>query len=87
MTSAMPELLDQAVTGNPNISAYELDGTKVMWWRDRIEKWQRGEKFAPVTMDIAWTRKCNAACSFCYAMTQASDGGTLQCFVGGHAWQ
>lgn len=48
-----------------------------MFWRDRIEKWQRGEKFAPITMDVAWTRQCNAACVFCYASSQSSDGGTI----------
>ena len=65
------------MTGSPIISELELDGTKVMWWRDRIEKWRRGEKFAPVTMDVAWTRQCQAACSFCYAQMQANDDGKI----------
>ncbi len=78
MTSLLPDHLEHIVGGGqPSIQDYVLDGTKVMWWRDRIEKWHRGEKFAPVTMDVAWTRQCNAACSFCYAMTQASDGGVI----------
>lgn len=76
MTSALPELLTH-VTGSPIIADLELDGTKVMWWGDRIEKWRRGEKFAPVTMDVAWTRQCNAACSFCYAQMQANDEGQI----------
>ena len=56
----------------------ELDGTKVGWWRDRVEAWERGEKFAPITMDVAWTRQCNAACIFCYATLQASQGGKIE---------
>jgi len=76
MTSALPELLN-VVTNSPVIADLELDGTKVMWWRDRIEKWRRGEKFAPITMDVAWTRQCNAACSFCYAQMQANDDGQI----------
>ncbi len=74
MTSAMPDLLEHVV------SPYdlELDGTHVGWWQDRIAAWQRGEKIAPVTMDVAWTRQCNAACVFCYATLQASEGHKIE---------
>ncbi len=50
-----------------------LDGTKVGWYPDRIAAWQRGERIAPVTIDCAMTRKCQYACSFCYASLQAGD--------------
>ena len=66
MSSALPELYDLV-----------LDGTKVGWYPERIAAWQRGEKIAPVTIDAAWTRKCNYACEFCYAQMQASDGGSI----------
>lgn len=51
----------------------QLDGTKISWYRDRVEAWARGERIAPITMDVAWTRKCAAACNFCYAQLQASE--------------
>jgi len=54
-----------------------LDHSKVGWWKERVLAWERGEKIAPVTMDVAWTRKCQAACNFCYAQAQASDGGEI----------
>ncbi|MES2367380.1 MAG: radical SAM protein [Pseudomonadota bacterium] len=76
MTSALPELLNHVVTGSP-VSDLVLDGTKVMWWRERVEAWERGEKIAPVTMDVAFTRRCAAACNFCYASMQSSDGGEI----------
>jgi MoaA/NifB/PqqE/SkfB family radical SAM enzyme len=47
-----------------------LDGTKVAWHQDRVAQWERGERFAPVTVDIALTRACNYGCHFCYAMLQ-----------------
>ena len=72
MTSAMPELVEHVVTGSP---ALQLDGTKIGWYRDRVEAWRRGERIAPITIDAAWTRQCNAACIFCAAQTQASDFG------------
>lgn len=60
-------------------SVYDLllDHTKIGWYEDRVKAWKRGERVAPVTMDVAWTRQCNAACVFCAATTQASDGGRI----------
>lgn len=55
----------------------DLDGSKVWWWQERIAAWRRGERIAPVTMDVAWTRKCQASCSFCYASLQSSEGGEI----------
>jgi MoaA/NifB/PqqE/SkfB family radical SAM enzyme len=74
VTSPLPELVNHIVTGSP-VKDLVLDGTKIGWWRSRVEAWDRGEKIAPVTMDIAWTRQCQAACSFCYATGQASEDG------------
>lgn len=54
-----------------------IDGTKIGWWKDRVLAWDRGERVAPVTMDVAWTRRCNAACDFCAAKTQASASPSL----------
>ncbi|HJS81320.1 MAG TPA: radical SAM protein [Nitrososphaera sp.] len=70
MSSALPELVNAIL--NPHDLL--LDGTKVGFYKERIEAWQRGEKIAPITMDVAWTRKCNYACEFCYATMQASQG-------------
>lgn len=73
MTASNPEFVESVI----DPYKYVLDSTKIMYWQDRIAQWKRGEKFAPITMDVAWTRQCNAACEFCYAMTQASEGGTI----------
>lgn len=74
MTAMMPEFTDKVV-GSPH--DLQLDGTKIAWYRDRVEAWRRGEKIAPITMDVAWSRKCNAACNFCYAQLQASEGEVI----------
>lgn len=79
MTSPMPDFVDHIVGQKPDASPYslELDGTKIGWYRDRVEAWARGERIAPITMDVAWTRKCNAACNFCYAQLQSSEGHVI----------
>ena len=33
-----------------------LDGTKINWHLDRVEAWQRGERIAPITIDMSLTR-------------------------------
>ncbi len=50
-----------------------LDGTKIAWHQERIEAWERGEKIAPITIDMALTRNCNYGCHFCYAMLQENN--------------
>lgn len=54
-----------------------IDSTKISWYRERVEAWHRGERVAPITMDIALTRRCQAACAFCAAKTQASASPSL----------
>ena len=50
-----------------------LDGTKIAWHQDRIKAWERGERVAPVTIDMALTRACNYGCHYCYAMMQENE--------------
>jgi MoaA/NifB/PqqE/SkfB family radical SAM enzyme len=50
-----------------------LDGTKIGWHQERVKAWERGERIAPITIDMALTRACNYACHFCYAMLQEND--------------
>lgn len=50
-----------------------LDGSKISWHSERIEAWERGERIAPITIDMALTRACNAACWFCYAQLQENQ--------------
>lgn len=50
-----------------------LDGTKIAWHVDRVRAWERGERIAPITIDMALTRACNFACGYCYAMLQEND--------------
>ena len=54
-----------------------LDGTKLAWHKERIDAWKRGERIAPITIDMALTRACNYSCGFCYAMFQENDRKTI----------
>jgi MoaA/NifB/PqqE/SkfB family radical SAM enzyme len=50
-----------------------LDGTKIAWHADRIKAWERGERVAPITIDMSLTRACNYGCHYCYAMMQENE--------------
>lgn len=50
-----------------------LDGTKIAWYQDKIRAWERGERVAPITIDMALTRACNYGCHYCYAMMQENE--------------
>ena len=61
------------MTGMTDHTDLILDGTKIPWHLDRVEAWKRGERIAPITIDMALTRACNYACEYCYAMLQEND--------------
>ena len=50
-----------------------LDGTKISWYKDRVDAWERGERIAPVTIDMSLTTHCNLGCVFCYRYLQKND--------------
>lgn len=50
-----------------------LDGHKLLWHRERVEAWLRGERIAPITIDCALTRKCSYGCVYCYGQLQSND--------------
>ena len=60
-----------------DVSRWLLDHTKISYHKERIEAWERGEKIAPITIDMALTRNCNYACHFCYAMLQENNRVTI----------
>lgn len=48
-----------------------LDGSKVLFHRDRIEQWSYGQgRVAPITIDCALTTKCSYRCVYCYGKMQ-----------------
>ena len=50
-----------------------LDGHKLSYHKDRVEAWLAGERIAPITIDMALTRRCTQRCIFCYGKLQAND--------------
>lgn len=54
-----------------------LDGHKLIWHRERIDAWLRGERIAPITIDCALTKACSYRCVYCYGMLQENKGHIL----------
>lgn len=47
-----------------------LDDHKLPWHYEHIQAWEAGERIAPISIDMALTRACQASCRGCYAMVQ-----------------
>ena len=54
-----------------------LDGNKMVFHLDRVRDWLAGKRIAPITMDIALTRKCNFKCRYCYSQLQYNESKQL----------
>lgn len=50
----------------------DLDSTKIAWYIERVQAWERGERIAPITIDMALTTACNYKCVFCYGKLQSN---------------
>lgn len=56
---------------------FRFDGHKMMYHLDRVSAWQRGERFAPVHVDMGLTKFCNTACVYCYGVVQNMNRGVM----------
>ena len=58
---------------------WNMDGHKLFWHMDRVEEWARGDKIAPLHIDMGISSGCNMGCTFCYGVIQNRAGfGTNQ---------
>jgi MoaA/NifB/PqqE/SkfB family radical SAM enzyme len=56
---------------------FRFDGHKLMYHLDRLAAWERGERFAPIHIDMGLTKFCNTACLYCYAVVQNMTQGSM----------
>jgi len=47
-----------------------MDSHKLLWHLDRVEQWRRGERIAPLHIDLGITTGCNLGCIYCYGVLQ-----------------
>ena len=64
--------MEQRQTGNRD--SYNMDGHKLLWHLDRVSAWQRGERVAPLHIDMGISAGCNMACTYCYGVIQGRTG-------------
>lgn len=50
-----------------------LDGHKLLWHKQRVQGYLRGERIAPITIDCSLTRRCTYRCVYCYGQLQEND--------------
>jgi MoaA/NifB/PqqE/SkfB family radical SAM enzyme len=75
-----PEAAPNLFTGpsyRTKLERFRFDGHKMMHHLDRVAAWQKGERFAPIHIDMGLTKFCNTACLYCYAVVQNMTKGTM----------
>jgi MoaA/NifB/PqqE/SkfB family radical SAM enzyme len=49
---------------------YLMDGCKMAWYGDRLQKFMHGDRIMPVSLDMGIHKGCNMRCIFCYGTYQ-----------------
>jgi radical SAM protein with 4Fe4S-binding SPASM domain len=57
---------------------FMMDGHKLLWHLDRVNEWVKGERIAPLHIDLGITTGCNIDCSFCYGVLQGRTGASAR---------
>lgn len=52
---------------------YNMDGHKLFWHLDRVNAWQRGERIAPLHIDVGLSKGCNIRCAYCFGAMQGNS--------------
>ena len=55
---------------------YRMDSHKLLWHLDRVNAWVRGERIAPLHIDLGITTGCNMRCIYCYGVLQGRTTAT-----------
>src|SRR3989338_1288657 len=76
----LEELLSMTIAIKERSSNLILDSHKLAWHYDRVAAWESGERIAPISVDMALTRACQANCRGCYAVLQeAQERSKMTC--------
>jgi len=51
---------------------YMMDGCKLLWHLDRVAAWQRGDRIAPLHIDVGLSKGCNIRCQYCFGVLQGN---------------
>ena len=51
---------------------YKMGGHKLLWHLDRVQAWQKGERIAPLSIDVGLSKGCNIRCEYCFGQMQGT---------------
>jgi MoaA/NifB/PqqE/SkfB family radical SAM enzyme len=51
---------------------YRMDDHKLYWHLDRVQAWLRGERIAPLHIDVGLSKGCNIRCVYCFGAMQGN---------------
>lgn len=50
-----------------------MDSHKLYWHLDRVNAWLKGERIAPLTIDVGLGKGCNIHCEYCFGSMQGNN--------------
>lgn len=59
------------------LEKFRLDGHKLLYHLDRVNAWLKGERIAPIHIDMGLTKFCNMGCIYCMGVTQMMSKGVM----------
>ncbi len=51
---------------------YLMDGHKLHWHLERVNLWLKGERIAPIHIDVGLSKGCNIRCEYCFGVLQGN---------------
>ncbi|MDA8140269.1 MAG: radical SAM/SPASM domain-containing protein [Desulfobacteraceae bacterium] len=55
-----------------NDRTYRMDSHKLYWHLDRLQAWAKGERIAPIHIDVGLSKGCNIKCHYCFGALQGN---------------
>ncbi len=72
LTNPEPGLQAKPAPKKEVTDPFMMDGHKLFWHLDRLAAFQRGERIAPLHIDVGLSKGCNIGCHYCYGITQGN---------------
>ena len=54
------------------VDRYLMDGHKLNWHYERVNEWLKGERIAPLHIDVGLSKGCNIKCHYCFGQLQGN---------------
>lgn len=55
------------------VDRYLMDSHKLIWHKERVLDWLKGNKIVPIHIDVGLAKGCNIQCHYCFGILQGNE--------------